>query len=67
MRHKLFAHSEATLAVGQDDYSHEAVIENDGKMVSLERFFGGNLPESQQFSLNSCEGHDFKQAHLGGS
>jgi hypothetical protein len=39
MRHKLFAHSEATLAVGQDDYSHEAVIENDGKMVARAFFW----------------------------
>jgi hypothetical protein len=35
MRHKLFAHSEATLAVGQDDYPHEAVIENDGKTLVM--------------------------------
>jgi len=35
MRHKLFAHSEATLAVGQDDYPHEAVIENDGKTMVM--------------------------------
>jgi hypothetical protein len=35
MRHKLFAHSEATLEVGPDDYPHEAVIENDGKIIAM--------------------------------
>jgi hypothetical protein len=35
MRHKIFAHSEATLAVGPDDYPHEAVIENDGNTIAM--------------------------------
>lgn len=35
MRHKLFAHSEATLAVSPDYYPHEAVIENDGKTIVM--------------------------------
>ena len=36
MRHKLFAHSEATLAVGPDNYPHEAVIVNDGNTIAME-------------------------------
>ena len=35
MRHKLFAHAEASLMVGEEDYPHEAVIENDGKIISI--------------------------------
>jgi hypothetical protein len=35
MRHKLFAHAEASLMVGEEDYPNEAVIENDGKTISM--------------------------------
>ena len=35
MRHKLFAHAEASLLVGEEDYPNEAVIENDGKTISM--------------------------------
>jgi hypothetical protein len=34
MRHKLFAHADASLVVGEEDYPNEAVIENDGKIIS---------------------------------
>jgi hypothetical protein len=35
MRHKLFAHAEASLLVGEEDYPNEAVIENDGETISM--------------------------------
>jgi hypothetical protein len=35
MRHKLFAHADASLMVGEEDYPNEAVIENDGKKIAM--------------------------------
>jgi hypothetical protein len=35
MWHKLFAHADASLLVGEEDYPNEAVIENDGKTISM--------------------------------
>src|SRR5260370_26974581 len=35
MRHKLFAHAEASLLVGEEDYPNEAAIENGGKTISM--------------------------------
>jgi hypothetical protein len=35
VRHKLFAHAEASLMVAEEDYPNEAVIENDGKTISI--------------------------------
>ena len=35
MRHKLFAHAEASLSAGDDNYPNEAVIVNDGQIISM--------------------------------
>ena len=35
LRHKLFAHADASLTVGKDDYPNEAVIENDGQNIAI--------------------------------
>jgi hypothetical protein len=35
LRHKLFAHGEASLTVGKDDYPNEAVIESDGQNIVI--------------------------------
>ncbi len=32
LRHKLFAHADASLTVGKDDYPNEVVIEHDGRI-----------------------------------
>jgi hypothetical protein len=35
LRHQLFAHGDASLTVGKDDYPNEAVIENDGQKIAI--------------------------------
>jgi hypothetical protein len=35
LRHKLFAHGDASLTVGKDDYPNEAVIESDGQNIAI--------------------------------
>jgi len=35
LRHKLFAHADASLTVGKDDYPNEAVIESDGETIAI--------------------------------
>jgi hypothetical protein len=35
LRHQLFAHGDASLTVGKDDYPNETVIENDGQNIAI--------------------------------
>jgi hypothetical protein len=35
LRHKLFAHADASLTVGKDDYPNEVVIEHDGRIPAV--------------------------------
>ena len=35
LRHKLFAHADASLTVGKDDYPNEVVLEHDGRIPAI--------------------------------